>query len=70
LKLPVSVFALFAFTGALVWSTTLVAAGYFWDRQWTLVFGKVRPALVPSSIVIVSLFLLSIVGQQFLRPRN
>ena len=69
-KLPVSVFALFAFTGAFIWSVTFVSAGYFLGRQWTLVFGKIRPTLMTSSIVIVSLFLLYIVGQQFLRQRK
>jgi len=69
-KLPISVFAMLAFTGALIWSITFVAAGYFLGRQWTLVFGKIRPTLRTSSIVIVSLFLLSIVGQQLLRPRK
>ena len=69
-KLPVSVFALFAFTGAFSWSVTFVSAGYFLGRQWTLVFGKIRPTLMTSSIVIVSLFLLYILGQQFLRQRK
>jgi membrane protein DedA with SNARE-associated domain len=69
-KLPVSVFALFAFTGAFIWSVTFVSAGYFLGRQWTLVFGKIRPTLMTSSIVIVSLFLLYIVGQEFLRQRK
>ena len=69
-KLPVSVFALFAFTGAFIWSVTFVSAGYFLGRQWTLVFGKIRPTLMTSSIVIVSLFLLYIIGQQFLRQRK
>jgi len=69
-KLPVSVFALFAFTGAFIWSVTFVSAGYFLGRQWTLVFGRIRPTLMTSSIVILSLFLLYIVGQQFLRQRK
>ncbi len=65
-KLPVAVFALFAFTGALIWSVTFVCAGYFLGKEWTLVFGKVRPTLVTSSVVIVSLILLYIVVQRFL----
>jgi membrane protein DedA with SNARE-associated domain len=69
-KLPLSVFALFAFTGAFTWSVTFVSAGYFLGRQWTLVFGKIRPTLMTSSIIIVSLFLLYIVGQQLLRQRK
>ena len=69
-KLPVSVFALFAFTGAVIWSVTFVSAGYFLGRQWTLVFGKIRPTLVSSSVVIVSIFLLYILVLQFLRKQK
>ena len=69
-KLPLSVFALFAFTGAFTWSITFVSAGYFLNRHWTLVFGKIRPTLMTSSIVIVSLFLLYIVGQHLLRKQK
>jgi membrane protein DedA with SNARE-associated domain len=69
-KLPVSVFALFAFTGAVIWSVTFVSAGYFLGRQWTLVFGKIRPTLVGSSVVIVSIFLLYILVLQFLRKQK
>jgi len=69
-KLPVSVFALFAFAGALMWSVTFVTAGYFLGRQWTVVFGKIRPTFMTSSIIIVSLFLLYIAGQEFLRQRK
>jgi membrane protein DedA with SNARE-associated domain len=69
-KLPVSVFALLAFAGAFMWSVTFVTAGYFLGRQWTVVFGKIRPTLMTSSIIIVSLFLLYIAGQEFLRQRK
>ena len=69
-KLPVSVFALFAFAGAFIWSLTFVCAGYFLNRQWTLVFGKIRPTLITSSIVIVTLLSLYIVGAQFLRKQK
>jgi membrane protein DedA with SNARE-associated domain len=69
-KLPVSVFALFAFTGAFIWSLTFICAGYFLNRQWTLVFGKIRPTLVSSSVVIVSIFLLYILVLQFLRKQK
>ena len=69
-KLPVSVFALFAFTGAFIWSLTFICAGYFLNRQWTLVFGKIRPTLITSSVVIVTLLSLYIVCQQFLRKQK
>jgi membrane protein DedA with SNARE-associated domain len=52
-----------------MWSVTFVTAGYFLGRQWTVVFGKIRPTLTTSSII-VSLFLLYIAGQEFLRQRK
>jgi len=58
-KLPLSVFALFAYTGSFIWSVTFISAGYFLGSQWTLVFGKVRPTLVIGSAMTVVLFLLS-----------
>ena len=59
-KLPLSVFALFAYTGGFIWSATFIAAGYFLGRQWTLVFGKVRPTLVIGSAITVALLFLYI----------
>lgn len=53
-----------------MWSVTFVTAGYFLGRQWTVVFGKIRPTLMTSSIIIVTLCLLYIAGQQFLRERK
>ena len=69
-KLPLTMFALFGFTGALIWSVTFVSAGYFLGREWMLVFGKVRPTLVTSSAVIVSFFLLYILVHQWLRKQK
>ena len=69
-KLPLSVFALFAYTGGFIWSVTIIAAGYFLGSQWTLVFGKVRPNLVIGSVVTVALFLLYIIVRQYWRKRK
>ena len=69
-KLPLSVFALFAYTGGFIWSVTIIAAGYFLGSQWTLVFGKVRPNLVIGSAVTVTLFLLYIFVRQYWRKRK
>jgi membrane protein DedA with SNARE-associated domain len=65
-KLPMPIFARFAFTGGFIWSATFVSAGYFLGREWTVIFGKVRPTLVTCSVVIVSFFLLYILTHQFL----
>ena len=69
-KLPLSVFALFAYTGGFIWSVTIISAGYFLGSQWTLVFGKVRPTLVIGSAVTVTLFLLYIFVRQYWRKRK
>jgi membrane protein DedA with SNARE-associated domain len=69
-KLPLSVFALFAFTGGFIWSVTFISAGYLLGRQWTLVFGTVRPTLVIGSVMTVALSLLYILVQQYWRKRK
>ncbi len=69
-KLPLSVFASFAYTGGFIWSVTFISAGYFLGSQWTLVFGKVRPNLVIGSAVTVTLFLLYIFVRQYWRKRK
>src|SRR3972149_2597587 len=69
-KLPLSVFALFAYTGGLIWSVTIIAAGYFLGSQWTLVFVKVLLNLVIGSAVTVALFLLYIIVRQYWRKRK
>jgi len=66
-KLPLPVFASFAYTGGFIWSVTYVSAGYFLGSQWTLVFGKVRPNLVIGSAVTVTLFLLYILVRHYWR---
>jgi len=69
-KLPLSVFALFAYTGGFIWSVTFISAGYFLGSQWTLVFGKVLPNLVIGSAMTVTLFLLYIFVRQYWRKRK
>jgi membrane protein DedA with SNARE-associated domain len=69
-KLPLSVFALFAYTGGFIWSVTIISAGYYLGSQWTLVFGKLRPNLVIGSVVTITLFLLYMLVRQYLRKRS
>jgi membrane protein DedA with SNARE-associated domain len=69
-KLPLAVFASFAYTGGFIWSVTFISAGYFLGSQWTLVFGKVRPNLVIGSAVTVTLFLLYIFVRQYWHKRK
>jgi membrane protein DedA with SNARE-associated domain len=69
-KLPLSVFALFAYTGGFIWSVTIISAGYYLGSQWTLVFGKLRPNIVIGSVVTITLFLLYMLVRQYLRKRS
>jgi membrane protein DedA with SNARE-associated domain len=69
-KLPLSVFASFAYTGGFIWSVTFISAGYFLGSQWTLVFRKVLPNLVIGSAVTVTLFLLYVFVRQYWRKRK
>ena len=69
-KLPLSVFASFAYTGGFIWSVTFISAGYFLGSQWTIVFGTVRPNLVMGSVVTVALFLLYLFVWQYWRKRK
>jgi len=69
-KLPPSVFALFAYTGAFFWSVTFISAGYFLGSQWTLVFEKIHPNLLIGSAVTVTLFLLYIFVRRYWRKRS
>ena len=69
-KLPLSVFASFAYTGGFIWSVTFISAGYFLGSQWTIVFGTVRPNLVLGSVVTVALFLLYLFVWQYWRKRK
>jgi len=69
-KLQLPVFALFAYTGGFIWSVTFISAGYYLGREWTLVFGKIRPNLVLGSAVTVALLLLYIFVEQYWRKRG
>jgi membrane protein DedA with SNARE-associated domain len=69
-KLPLSVFAVFAYTGGFIWSVSFIFAGYYLGREWTLIFGKVRPTLVIGSAITVALFLLYIFVQQYWQKRK
>jgi membrane protein DedA with SNARE-associated domain len=69
-KLPLPVFARFAYTGGFIWSVTVVYAGYSLGRQWTLIIGKVHPNLLIASAVTVALFVLYLLVRQYWRKRK
>jgi membrane protein DedA with SNARE-associated domain len=50
LRLPA--FALFAYTGALIWSVTFISLGYFLGEQWTRIAGHAETvALILTALV-------------------
>jgi membrane protein DedA with SNARE-associated domain len=69
-KLPLSVFASFAYTGGFIWSVTIISAGYYLGSQWTLVFGKIHPNLMIGSVVTVVLFVFYLFVRQYLRKHK
>lgn len=51
-KLRLSAFALFAYTGALIWSVTFISLGYFLGEQWTRIAGHAETiALILTTLV-------------------
>lgn len=55
-KLEPAVFALYAYTGGLIWSTTFIATGYFLGEKWEVAAGEVRRHLVIAACLAVLLF--------------
>ena len=57
-RLEVPKFALFAYSGALVWSTSFILLGYFLGDQWQYVLTKVEENLVLGTLVLAGVLLL------------
>ena len=54
-RLRISAFALFAYTGALIWSVTFISLGYLLGEQWTHIAGHAETiALILTSLVCVA----------------
>jgi membrane protein DedA with SNARE-associated domain len=45
-RLRPSLFALFAYTGAMIWSATFIGVGYYFGEQWSYVLKQVHRHLV------------------------
>ena len=67
LRLPV--FALFAYTGAFLWSVTFISLGYFLGDHWTLVSKHLNVEIWLAVAVIVGLTILFFVRQRKSAPR-
>jgi membrane protein DedA with SNARE-associated domain len=66
-NLPLNVFALYAYVGALLWSTTFIAVGYGFGEEWRR-FSPVMHGTVV--IVAVAILLALIVGLLIMRRQS
>ncbi|MGH7257386.1 MAG: DedA family protein [Nitrospiraceae bacterium] len=66
-KLPLNVFARFAYCGALLWSTTFIAVGYGLGEEWERLSPMVHRTVI---IVAVTVLLALIVGLLIMRRRG
>jgi membrane protein DedA with SNARE-associated domain len=63
-KLPLNVFAPFAYTGGLLWSTTLITVGYFLGDEWVRLSDDIHHYLsISAGLVILCL----LIGFLFIR---
>jgi membrane protein DedA with SNARE-associated domain len=67
LRLPV--FALFAYTGAFLWSVTFISFGYFLGDHWTIVSKHLNAEIWLAAAVIAGLAILFFVRQRKSAPR-
>ncbi len=67
-RLEPRTFALFAYSGAIVWSTTFILLGYFLGEQWEFVLDKVEANLLVGSIILaVAIIALWVLKKKIIR---
>jgi membrane protein DedA with SNARE-associated domain len=66
-KLGYSTFALFAYSGALIWTTTFISIGYLSGEGWAKTSGTVREFAVALLVVLI---IASVVGFVLFRHRK
>jgi membrane protein DedA with SNARE-associated domain len=69
-RLAFADFALFAYSGALIWSFSFVSLGIFLGRQWMHVSEEIHENLAISSVVVVVLLLLAALVRWLLTRRK
>ena len=52
-KLPLAVFALFAYSGALVWTSCFIGLGYLFGEEWARLSGTVHHLLIVLAAVVL-----------------
>lgn len=69
-KLHYPPFAVFAYIGALMWTTTFICAGYLLEHEWEHIHDVVRPHLVGIGLTIGATLLLAFVTWLLFRYRS
>jgi membrane protein DedA with SNARE-associated domain len=54
-KLELPIFALFAYTGGLVWSLSFIATGYFLGERWAEATGTIERNLLLGTLIILGI---------------
>ena len=60
-----SKFALYAYTGAFIWSTTFITLGYFLGKEWMKVVDKIHGPVMLVSIILIALVLIIYILKRF-----
>lgn len=69
-KLQFPVFALFAYTGGFIWSTTFISVGYVLGERWAHVSERIHHTLVLGAYVVVGLLLLYVLVRRLKQKRT
>jgi membrane protein DedA with SNARE-associated domain len=67
-KLKIPTFALFAYSGGLIWATTFVSIGYLLGNKWARVSEKIHHHLMLTSALIAVLLVLYFLIQRTMNP--
>jgi membrane protein DedA with SNARE-associated domain len=62
-------FAIFAYSGALIWAATFMGLGFYFGDQWEQVLEHVRQNLITLTLIVLCLIVLGLVWR-YLRKRN
>ena len=63
-------FAVFAYTGALLWSLTFVSLGALAGRQWVTVYSQVHENLKIASGIVLAVLIITLVARRLIRRRR
>ena len=54
-RLEIPVFATFAYSGALIWSTTFILLGYFLGDQWEFVLSRLENNILEGTLIVLAI---------------